>query len=72
MNRKEYEALRLKEKRNQTPDKKIKAGDRFFVVSGPMAGTFAIAKNVVDSYVYARHKITNIEFKCRLDDVEVQ
>lgn len=72
MNRKEYEALRLEEKHNQTPNKEIKAGDRFFVVSGPMAGTIAIAKNVVDSYVYARHKITNIEFRCRRDDIEVQ
>ena len=50
-------------------DKKIKAGDKVVVKVGKMAGTYAVVSSVQDKFVYLRHLVTNIEFRCKIGDV---
>ena len=66
MSKKEYKASWRSNK------KSINQGDHFFVVSGKMAGTIATASAVIGDYVYGRHRVTNIEFRCLISDIEVR
>jgi ribosomal protein L14E/L6E/L27E len=50
-------------------DKQIKAGEMVFVKVGKMAGTYAVVSSVQDKFVYLRHLVTNIEFRCKIGDV---
>lgn len=50
-------------------DKQIKVGDKVFVKTGKMAGTYATVSYVMDKFVYLRHRITGVEFRCNIKDV---
>jgi len=50
-------------------DKQIKVGEMVFVKVGKMAGTYAVVSSVQDKFVYLRHLVTNIEFRCKIGDV---
>lgn len=44
-------------------------GETAFVKTGRMAGTYATVMYVIDTFVYLRHLVTNIEFRCNIKDV---
>ena len=49
----------------------INVGDEVFVKKGPMAGSYSKVHSIDANYVYLRHQITNIEYRCLINDIEV-
>lgn len=68
MKRRECEALTAKEKSLRPL---IKNGDEVFVKKGNMAGSYSKVHSMDADYVYLRHQVTNIEYRCLIGDVEV-